>query len=208
MVGRVGKAGGRVGRTGRRPGNPDTREAILAAARTAFAERGYDGASVRAIAAAAEVDPALIHHYFGTKEKLFLATMRIPVSPGDLLPQVMEGGREQAGIRLARLILTVYDSPVGAAGVAMIRTAVGSELGARLLREFIASQILRRLMRLLELDTQPDGPLRVTLCASQLVGVMVARYVVRVEPLASQPREDIVAAIGPTLQRYLTGDIT
>lgn len=193
-------------RTGRRPGNPDTREAILEAARQAFAERGFDKASIRAIAAAAGVDPALVHHYFGTKDQLFLTVMNSPVDPRELLPEVVAGGPEQVGERLVRLFLTVWDSPAGTAGVALLRSGMTNDWGARILREFLTSQILRRVMKLLHIDPA-EAPLRSSLVASQMAGLAVMRYVIRLEPLASAPPETVVAAIAPTIQRYVTGDL-
>jgi Transcriptional regulator len=193
-------------RSGRRPGNPGTREAILAAARDTFAEHGFDGASIRAIAARAGVDPALVHHYFGTKEQLFRATVDIPFDPRELLPQITADGVEHAGERLLALFLRIWDSPAGTAGVALLRSAVNNEWGARLMREFVVTQILRRAANLLDLDPA-QAPLRTSLVASQLVGVGMIRYILRLEPLASAPPELVVALIGPTIQRYLTGDI-
>jgi AcrR family transcriptional regulator len=193
-------------RSGRRPGNPGTREAILAAARDIFAERGFDGASIRAIATSAGVDPALVHHYFGTKEQLFRATIDIPFNPQELLPQIAAGGAEGAGERLIALFLRVWDSPAGTAGAALMRSAVNNEWTARLLREFVVTQILRRAAGLLDLDPA-QAPLRTSLVASQMVGVAMVRYILRLEPLASAPPELVVALVGPTIQRYLTGDI-
>jgi AcrR family transcriptional regulator len=195
-------------RTGRRPGNPDTREAILTAARDAFAERGYDAASIRAIATRAGVDPALVHHYFGTKEQLFLAAMRVPVNPVEILRVVGDGAPELAGERLVRTFLTVWDSPAGSAAAALIRSAVSSEWGARMLREFVTRQILRRVLRMLDMEQDPRAPLRAALAGSQLIGLAMARYIIKVEPIASAPRETLVAAIAPTIQRYLTGDVS
>lgn len=194
-------------RTGRRPGNPDTREAILAAAREAFAERGFDAATIRAIATGAGVDPALVHHYFGTKDQLFLAAMNAPIDPRELLPQALAGGPEELGVRLVRLFLSVWDSPAGSAGVALLRSAMSSEWGARLMREFVVTQVLRRALAHVDLDPQ-EAPLRASLVASQMAGLGVVRYIIKVEPLASLPRETVVAAIGPTIQRYITGDIS
>jgi AcrR family transcriptional regulator len=193
-------------RIGRRPGNPDTREAILAAAREAFAERGFDGASIRAIATGADVDPALVHHYFGTKDQLFLATINAPVDPRELLPQALSGGVGEIGVRLVRLFLTVWDSPAGAAGAALLRSALTNEWGARLLREFITTQVLRRVLERVDLDPR-EAPLRASLVASQLAGLAMARYLLKLEPLASAPAEQVVAAIGPAVQRYITGDL-
>ncbi|MBM0228114.1 MULTISPECIES: TetR family transcriptional regulator [Micromonospora] len=194
-------------RTGRRPGNPDTREAILAAARSAFAERGFDAASIRGIATAAGVDPALVHHYFGTKEDLFRATVDIPIDPAQLLPTVLGAGPDGAGERLVRAFLGVWDSPVGAAAVALLRSAVSNEWTARLMREFLVTQVLRRVLDHLDLDPA-ELPLRGSLVATQVIGLAMMRYVIRLEPVASADPETLVAAIGPTVQRYLTGDIT
>ena len=193
-----------AGRTGRRPGNPDTREAILAAARNAFADKGYDGASIRTIATSAGVDPALVHHYFGTKDKLFLAAMNLPIDPGELITRAVEGDRARVGERLVRMFLTVWDGPAGAAGVALLRSAVGSEWTARLFREFVLTQVMRRLAARLPIDPA-EAPVRVSLAASQMAGLAIVRYVLKVEPLASMPRDVLVSAIGPTLQRYLVG---
>jgi AcrR family transcriptional regulator len=195
-----------VRRTGRRPGNPDTRDAILVAARTAFAEKGYDGASIRAIATSAGVDPALVHHYFGTKDKLFLEAMNFPVDPAKIIPQALDGGRDEIGERLVRLFLSVWDSPAGTAGVAMLRSVMSSEWTARLFREFVMTQIMRRVLPVLDLDPA-EAPIRTTLVASQMAGLAIIRYIVKVEPLASAPVEAVVAAVGPNVQRYLTGEL-
>ena len=193
-------------RTGRRPGNPDTREAILAAARTAFAERGFDGASIRAIAASAGVDPALVHHYFGSKDQLFLTAMNSPVDPRELLPKVLAGDRDGIGERLVRLFLGVWDSPAGAAGVALLRSAVSNEWTARLLREFLTTQVLRRVLDHLDVDPA-ELPLRGSLVASQLIGLAMMRHVIKLEPVASAAPETLVATVGPTVQRYLTAPL-
>jgi len=191
-----------VKRSGRRPGNQDTRSSILDAARRTFAEKGFDKASIRAIAAGAEVDPALVHHYFGTKEKLFLASMNAPINPGELIPQALAGPRAQAGERLIRLVLTVWDSPAGAAALAMFRSALSNEWTARLLREFVITQILRRAVGELVADPA-EAPMRSALLATQISGVMVTRYVLKIQPLADADPEAIVAAIGPNIQRFL-----
>lgn len=193
-------------RTGRRPGNPDTRETILTAAREAFAERGFDAASIRAIATAANVDPALVHHYFGTKEELFRATVSIPVDPAELVPRVLAGGPDEVGERLVRTFLAVWDSPVGTAAVALLRSAVSNQWTARLLREFLVTQVLRRVVDQLDLDPA-EVPLRGALVATQIAGLAMMRYVIRLEPVASAPPDTLVATIGPTVQRYLTGPL-
>lgn len=193
-------------RTGRRPGNPATREAILSASRAAFAERGYDAASIRQIATGAGVDPALVHHYFGTKEQLFLEAVQAPIDPRELIPQMLAGGVEGVGERLVRTFLRVWDSPRGANAAALLRSAVTNEWTARMLREFVITQILRRAIRELGLDG-PDALLRAGLVASQVLGLATTRYVLKLEPMATASPDQLAAAIGPTIQRYLTGDI-
>lgn len=190
-------------RSGRRPGNQDTKQSILDAARQIFAERGFDKASIRAIATAAQVDPALVHHYFGTKDKLFLATMNAPINPAELVPQAMSGPREEAGVRLIRLVLSVWDSPTGVAALAMFRSALSNEWTARLLREFVITQILRRAVA--ELASDPaETPMRSALLATQIAGLVTVRYVLKVEPVASASAESLAQALGPNAQRFLT----
>jgi AcrR family transcriptional regulator len=194
-----------MARTGRRPGNSGTREAILDAARRAFAERGYQQATIREVAGMAGVDPALVHHYFGTKQNLFVAAVEIPVNPIEAFVSLVGEDPETLGERLLTLFLSVWDradnrSPV----LALMRSAVSEERAAAMLREFITEEILGRIAR--QLGT-PDATLRTSLVASQLVGLIMSRYVLRVEPLASARAEVLVAAVGPTLQRYLTGDL-
>jgi AcrR family transcriptional regulator len=197
-----------MARTGRRPGNQDTREAILAAAREAFAERGYDRASIRAIATRAGVDPALVHHYFGTKDQLFLATVNAPIDPGEMLPRVLLGDREQLPERLVRTFLSVWDHPVtGPAGVALVRSGLQHDWSARLLRELLLTRIIRPVFSQLDLDPA-EVPLRGSLVASQMIGLGLIRYVLKVEPLASAPPDVVVAAVAPNLHRYLFEPLT
>ena len=189
-------------RSGRRPGNQDTKTSILEAAREVFAEKGYDKASIRAIAAVAGVDPALVHHYFGTKEKLFLDAMSVPINPAELIPTALAGPREYVGERLIRLALGVWDSPAGAAALGIFRSALSNEWTARLLREFVVTQILRKAVRELVPDPE-EAALRSALVATQITGILVTRYVLRIEPVASADPEILVAAIGPNVQRFL-----
>jgi AcrR family transcriptional regulator len=192
-----------LARTGRRPGNQDTRQAILHSAREAFADRGYDQASIRQIATGAGVDPALVHHYFGTKEQLFLATVEAPIDPASLLPEVLDGDPEQVPERLVRTFLRVWDHPVtGAAAVALVRSGLQHDWSARMLREFLTTQILRRVLA--QLDLSPEElPLRGALIASQMIGMAMIRYVLKLEPLAGADPESVVAALAPTIRRYL-----
>jgi AcrR family transcriptional regulator len=190
----------RRGRTGRRPGGPDTRGEILAAARTEFGERGYDGASMRAIAARSGVDPALIHHYFGTKEQLFLAAMEIPFVPSEIAAQIVTGPIETIGERAARVFLETWGDPVRRAPfLAMLRSAMTHEAAAALLRQFASRVMLARVVEGLEL---PDRELRAEAVVSHLLGVAIMRYVVKIEPLATVSDEELVALVGPVIQRY------
>jgi AcrR family transcriptional regulator len=194
-------------RTGRRKGSPDTREAILDAARAAFADRGFDGASIRSIASAAGVDPALVHHYFGPKEQLFLATVGAPVNPGDLIPAILAGERAEIGERLVRTFVSVWDDPhSGPKLVAIVRSALAHDWSARMLREFLTSQILRRVIAKADVPAA-EAPIRAALVASQMIGLGLARFVLKIEPLASADIETVVATVGPTVQRYLTGPL-
>ena len=179
---------------------------MLAAARTAFAATGYDATSIRTIASGAGVDPALVHHYFGSKDKLFLAAIDAPADPAQMLPEVLAGGTADLGANVLLMFLRVWDGPARAAGLALVRSAVSNEWTARLLREFLVTRVLRPVVG--PLDLPPDeGAARGALVASQLVGLVMARYVLCLEPVASATGPEIVAAYAPTLQRYLTGDV-
>jgi AcrR family transcriptional regulator len=190
-----------LARTGRRPGTGGTRERILAAARSDFGRAGYEGATIRGIAAQAKVDPALVLHYFESKDGAFRAAVQFPVDPAEFIPKLLEPGLEGLGERLTRFFVDAWDSPAGSPFIAVIRSVVGNEEAAALLRDFVSREVLGRLARALDLD---EPQLRASLVASQLVGLAMLRYVIRLEPIASARTDDIVAWLGPTLQRYLT----
>ena len=190
---------------GPRPGGSDTRAAVLAAAREEFATRGYDGATIRGIATAADVDPALVHHYFGTKDKVFAAALELPFNPGEIFARVLVGGIDGVGERLLRAVFAAW-SDVGtrAAAMAVMRTATSSDKGAAMLREFLERNVLERIA----VELTPDrATLRASLVASQMAGLLMARYVIRIPALATATDEEIIAAVAPNLQRYLTGDL-
>src|ERR1700720_4349825 len=190
-----------MARTGRRPGSGGTRERILAAARSDFGKSGYEGTTIRGIAAQARVDPALVMHYFDSKDGVFRAAVKFPVDPAEFIPRLLAPGLDGLGERLVRVFVEPWDSPAGSPLLGLIRSVVGNEDAAALLREFVTREVLGRIARALELD-QPQ--LRAALVASQLVGLAMIRYVVKVEPLASARTDNLVAWLGPTLQRYLT----
>jgi AcrR family transcriptional regulator len=191
-------------RTGRRPGAGGTGEKILAAARAHFARVGYEAGTVRGIAADAAVDPALVLHYFGSKEGVFRAAVDFPVDPADFIPRLLAPGLDGLGERLVRFFLETWDSPAGRPLLALIRSVVASEDAAALLREFVTREVLGRLARALEVD-QPQ--LRATLAASTLIGMAMLRYVVKLEPLASASPEVVAGWLGPAVQRYLTDPV-
>jgi AcrR family transcriptional regulator len=147
-----------------------------------------------------------VHHYFGTKDQLFLAAIEAPADPADLLPEVLAAGRDELGGAVIRLLLKVWDGPMRPAGLALVRSAVANEWTATLLREFLVTQVLRRVVGTLDLPAA-EREARGGLVASQLIGLVMARYVLQIEPLASASPESLVASIGPSVQRYLTGDI-
>jgi sugar phosphate isomerase/epimerase/AcrR family transcriptional regulator len=183
---------------------PGTRERILEAARAEFAERGYDKTSVRGIAKAAGVDPALVHHYFGTKDEVFAAAIELSFEPALIIPAIVGESAEGIGERLARYFLSVWENPVTRAPLlAVIRSALTHEAAAKVLRGFVLRRLLQRVAA--DLDV-PDPEFRAELAASHMIGIAILRYVVQVEPLASARPEDIVAMVAPTLQRYLTED--
>jgi AcrR family transcriptional regulator len=194
----------RGGRRGRRPGNPETRTAILTAARASFAASGFAGTTIRGVAAGAGVDPALVHHYFGTKDDLFMAALDVPVDPRDLIGPVVAAGPDGAGVRLVETFLSVWDDPaVQLRLLALARSAMQPE-GEKLMTQGFLPVVIRPVLEKLCVD-RPDA--RVPLVASQVIGLIIARYVLRVEPLASDPAELVAARVGPTIQRYLTGDL-
>ena len=188
----------------RGPGRPadggDRRALILAAAREEFAGKGYAAASVRGIARQAAVDPALVHHYFGTKEQVFVAAMELPIAPADLVRQILDGPRDRLGERLVRTFLGLWASPdFRAPMLGMLRSAMTGEQGAAMLREFVGSALLGRIAA----EVGPVDPLRLQAAAAQMVGVVILRHVVRIEPMASAAEDDLVALVAPAVQRYL-----
>jgi AcrR family transcriptional regulator len=189
---------------GRRPGAPDTRAEVLAAARTSFAEKGFRATTIRAVAASAGVDPALVHHYFGTKDDLFLAALEMPVDPREVLAPVVALGPDGAGERLLRTFLSVWDDPEIQVRLLAVVRSVLSEDGATLLKEGFIPVVVGPVLAQLVAD-RPD--VRVPLVASQVVGLIVTRYLIALPPMATMPAEDVVSRVGPVIQHYLTGDL-
>jgi AcrR family transcriptional regulator len=190
-----------MSRTGRRPGTPDTREAILTVARRRFATRGYDATSLRGIATEAQVDPALVIHYFGSKEGLFVAATGLPSGLPELLAGLATLPVQEFTAALVRGYLHMVDSDESRnAIVALVRSAVSSDKAAAMLREFMTAQLLPVIA---QFTAHADARLRASLVAAQLIGIAMLRHVIRVEPVAAASPDEIVALAAPAIERYL-----
>ncbi|UQN28726.1 TetR family transcriptional regulator [Brachybacterium kimchii] len=189
--------------TGRRTGDSGTRDAILDSARDLFAEHGYEGASLRAIAARAGVDSGLIRHFFGDKESLFATTMADRTVIPERLAAAVAGPIETLGARATDAYLRLWDDeetkPIL---LALVRSAMTSQHGAELLVDVIGGRV-REASPLPSLD-DPRAP-RFALAVSHLFGVAVARNVLKMPVLAEMPHDELVAQLAPTIQNYLTG---
>lgn len=195
-----------VRRRGRRPGGTDTREALVNAAREVFIEQGYDGATVRAIAGRAGVDPAMVNHWFGGKEGLFgEAVLKLPFSPQEILQILMSSPPDEIGATIVRTFITRWDESGGGVFTALIRSVASHEEAAAMLRDFFFKHVFKQVISQFSPD---DTDFRATLIATQIVGLGMIRYVARFEPLASADIDKIAAAIAPTLQRYISGKLT
>jgi AcrR family transcriptional regulator len=193
---------------GRRPGGEDTRATIVQAARSEFADQGYDATSLRGIARRAGVDPALVHHYFEGKPALFAEVMDLPVDPSALIDQVIAGPREQVGAALVETFLDVWDSPAGRERFqAVVRSASSHDEASRMLREFLTREIFGRIATELSpaagADAVATAQLRAGLAAGQMLGMAMMRYVVDFPEVVRASREELVALVGPAIQRYL-----
>jgi len=196
---------------GRRPGGEDTRAAIIAAARAEFAQRGYDGTSLRGVAREAGVDAKLVHHYFDGKTELFAEVLAFPADPSELIDRLVTVPRAELGEGLVRVFLSVWDNPIGQQRfAAMFAAAAANEEHARMVREFVGREIFVRLIeRISDGAESGDGDrtgsveLRAALGAAQLIGMGVLRYVVKMPALADATVEEIVAILGPALQEHL-----
>ena len=184
-----------------RGGESDTRERIIAAAVEVFAESGYDGTTMRAIAARAGVDSALLHHYFGTKADLFTETIGAPMRPDVDIPSLLEGPVELLGEHVVRYVLEAWEQPdTRKRGVVLLRAGIGNRLATPLLSEFLQRELFSKIAA--RLDT-PDSALRASLVASQVAGLLITRHVLRLPAIAEASVDELVARVAPTIQRYL-----
>ncbi|MBF9327218.1 TetR/AcrR family transcriptional regulator [Mycobacteroides chelonae] len=192
-------------RPGRRPGTSSARDDILASARKLFSVNGIDKTSMRSIASDAGVDPALIHHYFGTKLDLFREVVQLPVDPQVVLQPLWDIPVEELGIAIPRLIIPFWDSELGANVLALFRSALsGADDG--LVRVFFREILVNIIAERVD-SPAGSGALRAEFAITQMAGILVARYIMEVEPLASLTAEEIALTVGPNIQRYLTGEL-
>ena len=188
---------------------PDASTAVLNAARAAFASRGYAVTTVKSVAAAAGVAPAVVKSLYANKERLFTAAMRLPFDPADAVPELLAPGLEGMGERLVRLTLAlVSDDAVRRDLVRVLRSdaAAGAATDGssvdqlRAMTEFMSASVLDRVVAALGV---PDARLRGSVVSSYLMGIVMSRCVVKMEPLASASDDDIVAMVGPAVQALL-----
>jgi AcrR family transcriptional regulator len=185
---------------GRRPGDPEvTKGEILRGAREVFGEVGFDRATIREIAARARVDPALVHHHFGTKQDLFAAAHEFPFNPVQLIEGVMTLPPEARAEAIARMYLTVLGAP-GSPVLSLLRAAATNDAAAAMLREFLASILLNNASRLID---YPDARLRIAMLGSHAIGLVLARSVLELPDLADAEAEDLIPKLVPMIERYL-----
>lgn len=189
--------------SGRRRGPSNTRQEILDAAREVFADRGVDG-TTREIAQRAGVDPAMIAHYFGSKGGLFEAVTALQVDPADVIAPVLDAGTDDAARELVLALVRTWDAHA-AVLTTLVRSAMRSKTLAAQMRTFILERAVGPVVRRFSPDDEVDT--RAALLASQITGLMLTRYVLRWEPVASADAAWVADHIGPTVQAYLTGPL-
>jgi AcrR family transcriptional regulator len=186
---------------GRRPGDSGTREHITFAARRQFSERGYDRTTIRSIATEADVNPSLVIHYFGSKERLFREVVDLPFDPDMLIASIVEGPMQDRGARFARFVVDLLKDPqYGTAFTAMIRAASSDPQAASLFSERITRGVFLPLAQKLEMDRAET---RAAIAATQTIGFVIGRHILKLAALAALSDDEMVALLGPTLQRYL-----
>jgi AcrR family transcriptional regulator len=197
---------------GRRPGNVDTRGEIVEAAKRVFAAKGYDGASLRAVAREADVDPALVHHYFDGKASLFVAAMALPFDPRTIQeherPAAIAAPGTSAGVIVITGFLTMWDHAegTGSSFAACVAGMASSTSVADAMREFVAERVWNNIP-INEGEDEVLARQRQALVSSQLMGLAFTRYILRVPPISTATPADIASWAGPTLDRYMVGPI-
>ena len=192
-------------RLGRRPGPDSARADLLQAARHQFSKVGYERATVRAIAQDAGVDAALVYRFFGSKQGMLQAALQLPVDPDSILDALHEHPGDE-GRTLVRRVLQMWSTPAVREQItALLRTAVSHEDARLALRAMLTEQLIRRIED--HLGT-PDAQLRAALVATQMAGLAMTRFVIGIDPITNATDDQLVQAIGPSIQRYLTGDLS
>ena len=181
-----------------------TKLRIQQAAAKLFASRSFETVSTRAIAKEAGVDAALIHHYFGSKEGLFQAVLNAAIRPEQLEALVLAKSPEDWGRQLVRAADKVWTSPAAPALKAVVRRVLVGHEG--MLREFVTRSLLNRFLSHIK-GPEPERRLRASLIGSQMSGLVIARHIVGIEPLASLSTDEVADLIGPVLQHYITGSL-
>lgn len=191
---------------GRRPGPTDTRDDILEAARQLFSHQGYEKATMRAIARRAKVDPSLIVHYFSSKEGLLTESLTLPIDPGAVLADGLRDVEDDdLGEALVRTVLNLWDTPaLQQRLLTMLRVGMSHELAMSVLRQTFARTVLAAVARLVDDDT---AALRAELVATSMIGLMMARMVMKLPHVAEASTDDLARLIGPSVQLYLTGPL-
>lgn len=192
-------------RSGRRGAQSGTRELIRAAAQRQFAVQGFDRTSIRSVAREAGVDPGLVTYFFGSKHQLLVDVVQLPFDPAAVVEQAFGGAPADAGARLARIVAAIlHNTEIAPRLVALARAAASDAAAAALIRDLIAEQMIGRVVAALGVD---DAELRASLIGSHLVGLLMAKHVLGIEPLASLPPDALASALAPSLQHYLTGEL-
>jgi AcrR family transcriptional regulator len=183
------------------------KEAILEAAIAEFGEKGYDAATIRAIAERADVDPALVHHYFDSKADLFADAVRLPIRPQPAIAALLDGDIDELGERAVRYVLSLWENPeLQRRAVPLMRAAMGSKLTTpvvmQLLNREIASKVAERIAAERH-ASGTDAEYRAALILSQMFGLLAGRYILRIPGLVDAPVDDLVTSVGATIQRYV-----
>lgn len=181
---------------------------IAEAAAAEFSEKGYETASMRGIARRAEVDPALVHHYFDTKAALFADVVKLPVRPDKIIAAALDVPLPELGASIARTVLLAWEDPkVRPVGVTILRSVVNGSAAGKLVRQFLLRELMSAIaQRLEDLGIESvQAQQRASMVLSQIAGVLILRHVVMAEPLTSSPVEEVIAHVVPAVQGHIEG---
>ena len=192
-------------RRGRRAGDSSSREDILKAARHLFGIHGYPGTTIRMVAADAGVDPRLVTHYFGSKGDLFVAAVELPYDPSHEFALAAAGERSDLGRRVADFVVRMLETPEGQQTMSgLIRAATSEDRAAEMVRDLLVDRVMMPVATILAAD---HAELRSAMVGSQMGGFVLARYILRLQPLVDADHDSLVAMLAPVLQHYLTAPL-